>query len=62
MNITESYGLPFVSMTVVFRGRELKLEKVLLDTGSASTLLNADIVQEIGMVPEGNDIVDIIGV
>lgn len=60
MNITESYGLPFVSMTVVFRGRELKLEKVLLDTGSASTLLNADIVQEIGMVPEGNDIVDII--
>ncbi|MEK3688278.1 retropepsin-like aspartic protease [Paenibacillus sp. FSL R10-2736] len=60
MNITEIYGLPFVSMTVVFRGRELKLEKVLLDTGSASTLLNADIVQEIGMVPEGNDSVDII--
>ncbi|MEK4037698.1 retropepsin-like aspartic protease [Paenibacillus sp. FSL L8-0493] len=60
MNITEIYGLPFVSMTVLFRGRELKLEKVLLDTGSASTLLNADIVQEIGMVPEGNDIVDII--
>ncbi|AIQ66380.1 retropepsin-like aspartic protease [Paenibacillus graminis] len=60
MNITEIYGLPFVSMIVVFRGRELKLGKVLLDTGSASTLLNADIVQEIGMVPEGNDIVDII--
>jgi hypothetical protein len=60
MNITEIYGLPFVSMTVVFRGEKLKLEKVLLDTGSASTLLNADIVQEIGMVPEGNDIVDII--
>lgn len=60
MNITEIYGLPFVSMTVVFRGRELRLEKVLLDTGSASTLLNADIVQEIGMVPEGNDIVDLI--
>ncbi|WP_019914310.1 retropepsin-like aspartic protease [Paenibacillus sp. HW567] len=60
MNITEIYGLPFVSMTVVFRGRELRLEKVLLDTGSASTLLNADVVQEIGMVPEGNDIVDII--
>lgn len=60
MNITEIYGLPFVSMTVVFRGRELKLEKVLLDTGSASTLLNADIVQEINMIPEGNDVVDII--
>lgn len=60
MNIIEIYGLPFISMTVVFRGRELQLEKVLLDTGSASTLLNADIVREIGMVPEGNDIVDII--
>lgn len=60
MNITENDGLPFVSMTVTFRGRELKLEKVLLDTGSASTLLNADIVQEIGMVPEGNDVVDLI--
>lgn len=60
MNITEIYGLPFVSMTVIFRGRELILEKVLVDTGSASTLLNADVVQEIGMVPEGNDIVDII--
>ncbi|MEK3899808.1 retropepsin-like aspartic protease [Paenibacillus sp. FSL R7-0179] len=60
MNITEIYGLPFVSMTVVFRGRELRLEKVLLDTGSASTLLNANVVQEIGMVPEGNDIVDMI--
>lgn len=60
MKITEIYGLPFVSMTIVFRGRELRLEKVLLDTGSASTLLNADIVQGIGMVPEGNDIVDMI--
>ncbi|UQZ34354.1 hypothetical protein C2I18_13000 [Paenibacillus sp. PK3_47] len=60
MKLTEIYGLPFISITVVFRGKELKLEKVLLDTGSVSTLLNADIVQEIGMVPEGNDIVDII--
>ncbi len=60
MNITEIYGLPFVSMTVVFRGRELKLEKLLLDTGSASTLLNADIVREIGMTPEGSDIVHMI--
>lgn len=39
MNITEYYGLPFISMTIIFRGKELTLEKVLLDTGSASTLL-----------------------
>lgn len=60
MKLTEVHGLPFVNITVVFRGKELKLEKVLLDTGSACTLLNVDIVREIGMVPEGNDIVDMI--
>lgn len=60
MKIIECYGLPLISMKIVFRGKELKLERVLLDTGSASTLLNADIVQEIAMVPEQNDIVDMI--
>lgn len=60
MNLTEYDGLPFVSITILFRGRELTLDKVLLDTGSASTLLNSDTVQEIGIVPEENDTVDII--
>ncbi|MBP1174150.1 hypothetical protein JOE49_001402 [Paenibacillus sp. PvR133] len=44
MNITEIYEPPFVKVKVIFRGEELTLSKVLLDTGSASTLLNADIV------------------
>lgn len=26
MNITEYYGLPFISMTIIFRGKELTLE------------------------------------
>ena len=60
MNIAQIYGLPFVSTTIAFRGEILRLEKVLLDTGSASTLLNADIVSKIGMIPEENDVVDII--
>ncbi|HBU83748.1 MAG TPA: hypothetical protein DEF35_19215 [Paenibacillus sp.] len=60
MKISEIYGLPFISLQLTYRGAVLYLEKVLLDTGSASTLLNADIVQEIGMVPEENDEVDII--
>ena len=60
MNYTEDYGLPFVSARIYYRGRELILYKVLLDTGSASTLLRADVVEEIGIVPEGNDVVDTI--
>ncbi|MEF3312698.1 retropepsin-like aspartic protease [Paenibacillus sp. GYB004] len=38
----------------------LSLEKVLIDTGSASTLLNADIVGKIDMIPEKDDVVDTI--
>ncbi|MDG0809469.1 retropepsin-like aspartic protease [Cohnella rhizosphaerae] len=34
------------------------MKRVLLDTGSAGTLLNADSVQQIGMVPEQDDLVD----
>ncbi|MFD2330162.1 retropepsin-like aspartic protease [Cohnella sp. GCM10020058] len=60
MKITERYGLPFVSMTVMFRDKPLTLTRVLLDTGSAGTLLNADAVHQIGMVPEENDLVDMI--
>ncbi|MDR6722844.1 hypothetical protein J2W91_001296 [Paenibacillus amylolyticus] len=60
MNITEMHGLPFVSIQIEFRGKKVTLENVLLDTGSASTLLNADVVRGIGMVPEENDVVNII--
>ncbi|NMI06891.1 hypothetical protein HF638_23155 [Paenibacillus sp. SZ31] len=60
MKISEIYGLPFISIKLEFRGEVLLLEKVLLDTGSASTLLNADVVREVGMVPEENDLVEII--
>lgn len=60
MNIIEWNGLPFTNIVVEFRGKKLCLEKVLLDTGSASTLCNADVVREISMVPEKDDIVNII--
>ncbi|WP_315371550.1 retropepsin-like aspartic protease [Paenibacillus xylanexedens] len=60
MKISEVYGQPFISIKLEFRGKVLQLEKVLLDTGSASTLLNADVVREVGMVPEENDLVEII--
>jgi hypothetical protein len=60
MKLIEQHGLPFVSVSIDFRGKVLKLNKVLLDTGSAGTLFNADVVREIGIVPEENDIVDTI--
>jgi len=60
MKITECYGLPFVAIVIEFRGQRLKLDNVLIDTGSASTLLNADIVREIGIIPEKDDTVETI--
>ena len=54
MIFSEEYGLPFVPIKIHYRDQVLELRKVLLDTGSASTLLKADIVGVIGIVPEGN--------
>ncbi|MDF2649958.1 MAG: hypothetical protein K0Q73_5763 [Paenibacillus sp.] len=58
MNLHVNYGLPFVSVTVQYRGRIMTLDKVLLDTGSAGTIFKADIVEAIGVVPEAEDVVD----
>ncbi|OMF25623.1 hypothetical protein BK133_21265 [Paenibacillus sp. FSL H8-0548] len=60
MRITEWYGLPFVTIVIEFRGERLCLENVLIDTGSGSTLFNADIVRDIGIIPEKDDVVDAI--
>jgi len=60
MKINIKYGLPFVALEVTFRGKNLRLGNVLLDTGSAGTISGANIVERIGVVPEKNDIVDTI--
>ncbi|MEW9702717.1 retropepsin-like aspartic protease [Paenibacillus sp. SI8] len=49
------HGLPIVCIDVVFASRQLRLDNVLLDTGSAGTILDADKVAEIGVRPEGTD-------
>lgn len=48
-------NLPFTSVTIVYRGKRLKIQKVLIDTGSATTILSADILQHIQLIPEPND-------
>ncbi|MEX1030809.1 MAG: aspartyl protease family protein [Paenibacillaceae bacterium] len=60
MKFNIKFGLPFVSIELIFRGKVLLLEKVLLDTGSASTILNANRLEIIGVVPEEYDVVDAI--
>lgn len=60
MKIHMRHGLPFVQIKIEFRGKDLVLDNVLLDTGSAGKILNADIVRAIDVIPESNDTVETI--
>jgi hypothetical protein len=48
-------GLPYVTATLTYRGRQLALDKVILDTGSTGTVFSADRVPAIGLLPEPLD-------
>ena len=56
IKIKEVSGLPFVEATVTFRGQSLKLENVLIDTGSAGTIFNVNKLESIGVKPEADDV------
>lgn len=49
-------SLPFVSVTVEYQGRSAVLPEVLIDTGSARTILAADVVARIGITPVSEDV------
>jgi hypothetical protein len=50
-------GLPYVTVTLQYRGQQLDLANVLLDTGSAGTLFPADQVLAVGLQYEADDLV-----
>ncbi len=43
------------SMMICYRGRSLKIENLVIDTGAAHSLLSSDIVSEIGIKFENGD-------
>jgi predicted aspartyl protease len=47
--------LPFTILTIAYEGVETEVQDVLVDTGSATTVLAADIVASIGIEPEPTD-------
>jgi predicted aspartyl protease len=47
--------LPFVTVTVGHGATKVEVPDVLVDAGSASTLLNADVAASLGTVPEPQD-------
>jgi predicted aspartyl protease len=55
MNLEIRHGLPFVSIEVGYRTSSTVISAVLVDTGSASTILSIDLLGSIGVFPEPED-------
>lgn len=49
MKLSLRYNLPFLTVVVACQGREATIAHVLVDTGSASTILAADAIAIVGL-------------
>jgi predicted aspartyl protease len=56
MQLTLKDDLPFVRIGLSFAGNYIEIDDVLVDTGSASTVLGAQAVAAIGIQPEMDDV------
>jgi hypothetical protein len=52
--------LPFTTITAAYQGKAAEISDVLVDTGSATTILSADAVQAIRIVPLPEDTLRVI--
>lgn len=57
MKIEMRDGLPYIVATIFHQGRQLALENILLDTGSAGTIIATEKILEIGVQYEPEDFV-----
>lgn len=48
-------GLLLTDMQIEFNKQSLQLKRVLVETGSGSTVISTDLAESIGIVPEIND-------
>ncbi|TFE19250.1 retropepsin-like aspartic protease [Cohnella luojiensis] len=48
--------LPFIEIIVYYNNKSIRLPRVLIDTGSSSTILKLDLVEEIGLTVELDDV------
>lgn len=55
MKINYDGQLITTSLTVTFRGSVLKIDDVIIDTGSSHTVISPDILEEIGVTYETGD-------
>ena len=49
MQLLLEHDLPFVTIEIVYRGAVLEVPRVIVDTGSATTLLSVDYVEPLAL-------------
>lgn len=57
MQLQIRYNLPFVTIKIDHNNKSLQIPSVLIDTGSASTLLSIDLLVNVGIQPDPTDII-----
>lgn len=57
MEIRIQEGLPYITISLMYRGRQMTLDNILLDTGSAGTIFSADKVLAVDLRLEPDDFV-----
>lgn len=55
MKLYFDYGLPFVEIELFNKDKNIKLSKVLIDTGSASTIISTESAISLGLSPQPDD-------
>lgn len=55
--LTIDQELLLTDMKLIFNGRLLHLQRVLVDTGSGSTVISTDLAETIGVIAEENDMI-----
>jgi predicted aspartyl protease len=55
MQLTLRDDLLLVPVTVAYRGRRIQVPDLVVDTGSATTMISTDAVARVGIIPEPQD-------
>ena len=58
MKLELRHNLPFTSASLSHQGKSIDIKAILIDTGSSSTVMSADLVEAIGIVPRPDDILN----
>lgn len=58
MKIQLKEGLPYGTISLIYRGQQINFDNVLIDTGSGGTVFSADKVLTVGLRLEPNDIIE----